>query len=62
MIKNIKKWIKSASIWFAIVVALVYIFMACVTGIVASNRDIAVFCMTFLDALFIAIVGGIWIW
>ena len=37
MIKNIKNWIKSASIWFAIVVALVYIFMACVTGIVAMG-------------------------
>ena len=30
--------------------------------LVTSNRAIAVFCMTFLDLLFIAIVGGIWIW
>ena len=27
-----------------------------------SDRDFAVFCMIFLDLLFVAIVGGIWIW
>lgn len=33
------------------------------TGFIAvSDRDFAVFLATALDALFIAIVGGIWIW
>ena len=33
------------------------------TGFIAgADRDFAVFLATALDALFIAIVGGIWIW
>lgn len=30
--------------------------------IAVSDRDFAIFLATAMDALFIAIVGGIWIW